>query len=84
MKGKEGKAEIKELPEVTDQQFEPYVNHILADKPKGIFKADNSYEFHIKDLTTGEDICVKQNITKDEVKRIKKGRAYKKLPINNV
>lgn len=84
LKGKEGKAEIKEKVEVTDQQFEPYVNHILADKPKGLLKTDNSYEFHVKDLTTGEDICVKQSITKDEVKRIKKGRAYKKLPINKV
>ena len=84
MKGKEGKAELKEKAEVTDQAFEPYVNHNLADKPKGILKTDNSYEFHVKDLNSGEDICVAKNLTKEEVKKIKKGRAYKKLPINKV
>jgi ribosomal protein S27AE len=84
MKGKEGKAEIKEKAEVTDQAFEPYVNHNLADKPKGILTTDNSYEFHVKDLNSGEDFCVAKNLTKDEVKKIKKGRAYKKLPINKV
>ncbi len=70
LKGKEGKAEVKELPEVTDQQFEPYVNHILANKPKGLLKTDNSFEFHVKDLTSGEDICVKQNMTKDNKYRV--------------
>ena len=48
MKGKEGKAELKEKAEVTDQAFEPYVNHNLAEKPKGILTTDNSYEFHVK------------------------------------
>ena len=84
MKGKEGKAELKEKAEVTDQAFEPYVNHNLADKPKGILTTDNSYEFHVKDLNSGEDFCVAKNLTKDEVKKIKKGRAYKNLPINKV
>ena len=37
-----------------------------------------------KDLNSGEDFCVAKNLTKDEVKKIKKGRAYKKLPINKV
>lgn len=81
LNGKEGRAELKDNPKVTDQRLEPYVNHIYANKPKGVFKIDNSYEFHIKDLNTGEDICISRSITKGDVDKIKRGRAYNKLPI---
>ena len=81
LKGKEGREELKYSHEVKDQRLEPYVNHYIADKPKGLMKTDNSYEFHVKDLVTGEDITVSRNITKSDVNSIKKSRAYKKLPV---
>lgn len=84
LKGKEGREDIKTKAQVTDQRLEPYVNHVLANKPKGFLKTDTSYEFHVKDLNTGEDFCVKRGIDKSEVNNIKKARAYKSLPIINV
>lgn len=62
---------------------EPYAKHVLAKKPTGFMSTDNSYEFWIRDLMTGEEILVASDITKDQVKQIKKSRGYKKVPIVN-
>ncbi len=45
---------------------------------------DASYEFWVKDLSTGEEILVASEITKDMVKRMKKSRGYKKFSIIDV
>ena len=66
------------------QNFEPYAKHILANKPKGILKQDNSYEFWLKDTITGEEICIGSEISKEDIKNLKKERGFKKVPIQNV
>ena len=38
---------------------------------------DTSYEFWVKDVTTGEDICVATGLSKDVVKNMKKERGLK-------
>ncbi len=83
LKGKEAKAEMKSLEKV-DLKLEVYAKHIKANKPKGVFATDTSYELWVKDLSTGEDMCVATGITKSRIKEIKKARALKKLPIMEV
>lgn len=83
LKNKEAKAEMAVGSDGQRQEFEAYVKHILSNKPTGMFSTDNSYEFWIKDLVSGEEIRVASQITKDEVKKMKKGRGYKKVPIIN-
>ena len=82
-KNKEAKAEMAVADDGYRQDFEAYAKHVLAKKPTGLLATDNSYEFWIKDLMTGEEIRVESDITKDQVKRIKKNRGYKKVPIVN-
>ncbi len=84
LKNKEAKAEMISAGEGERQEFEAYARHILAKKPKGIMSTDSSYEFWIKDMVSGEEILVASDITKDTVKRIKKSRGYKKVPIIDV
>lgn len=81
MKGKYAKAEMVVTGEPETQQLETYAKHILANKPKGIMSVDNSYEFWVKDLSTGEEICVATGLTKDVVKRMKKERGLKNFKI---
>ncbi|MDE7283415.1 MAG: zinc ribbon domain-containing protein [Lachnospiraceae bacterium] len=83
LKNKEAKAEMAVADDGYRQDFEAYAKHVLAKKPTGLLATDNSYEFWIKDLMTGEEIRVESDITKDQVKRIKKNRGYKKVPIVN-
>lgn len=83
LKNKEAKAEMSVADDGYRQDFEPYVKHVLANKPTGLFSTDNSYEFWIRDLMTGEEIRVESDITKDQVKQIRKSRGYKKVPIVN-
>lgn len=83
LKNKEAKAEMANGSDGQRQEFEAYVKHVLANKPTGMFSTDNSYEFWIRDLVSGEEIRVASQITKDQVKNIKKGRGYKKVPIIN-
>lgn len=45
---------------------------------------DNSYEVWIKDLVTGEEMCLVHDTIKDTIKDIKKERAVKKIEIRNV
>lgn len=83
LKSKTAKAEMKSLPKA-DLQLEIYAKHILANKPKKIFATDTSYELWVKDLATGEDICVSTGITKEHIKRAKKARGLKKLEIKQI
>lgn len=84
IKSKEAKAEMLNTKETSDQNLEVYAKHILANKPKGILSTDTSYELWVKDLSTGEEICVDTDLYKDAVKDIKKERGLKKLEIRNV
>lgn len=84
LKKKEAVLEIKAGSDGEFQGLEPHAKHVLANKPKGIMKADNSYELWVKDLATGEDILVASEITKGELKNFKKERGYKKVPIETV
>lgn len=81
---KDAKLEMNNLNLVSNQAFEVYAKHILAKKPKGAFAVDNSYELWVKDLVTGEDICIAVDITKDMVKNVKKNRGLKKLEIRDI
>lgn len=80
LKSKEAKAEMQN-DDGTRQEFEAYAKHILAKKPSGIMSVDNSYEFWVKDLVSGQEILLESDITKDMVKRIKKNMGFKKVPI---
>ncbi len=64
--------------------FEVFAKHILANKQKGLFKADTSYELWVKDLATGEEICIEQNIEKERVNEVKRVRGLKKVPIIDI
>ncbi|MCR5146494.1 MAG: zinc ribbon domain-containing protein [Clostridia bacterium] len=77
VKVKQAKAEMVQTGELEGQQLEAYAKHILANKPKGFLAVDNSYEFWVKDLLTGEEICVATNLTKNQIKDMKKERGLK-------
>lgn len=64
--------------------FEPHAKHIMANKPKGLLATDNSYELWLKDLSTGEDIIIASEITKEDIKNLKKERGYKKVPMEKI
>lgn len=84
LNGKEAKAEMINGADLAEQNIEIYAKHILANKPKGILSVDQSYELWVKDVVSGEEICVASEIMKDDAKRAKKERGYKKLPIIDV
>lgn len=81
---KTAKQEMQDRQDTTGQNLEVYAKHILADKPKGIMSVDTSYELWVKDVMTGEDICLATGLTKDNVKDTKKARGLKKIPIQDV
>ncbi len=81
LKSKEAKSEMINSNDLYPQGFEVYAKHILKDKPKGIFSTDNSYEFWVKDLISGEETCVAAGITKDTVNKMKKYRGMKKAAV---
>lgn len=62
-----------------NQKLAYYARHILAKKPKGIFATDRSYELWVKDLATGEEICIASDVDKDEVKNRKQALGLKNL-----
>lgn len=81
LKNKEAKAEMQNANDTSRQEFEAYAKHILAKKPTGIMSVDTSYEFWIKDLVSGEEFLLDTDLTKDQVKNIKKNMGFKKVPI---
>ena len=84
LKSKEGKEEMENANNTDEQKLEAYAKHILIKKPKGILEADRSYEFFIKDLITGEEICVASDLSKDDIKNMKKDRGLKNIQIIDV
>lgn len=84
LKSKEAKQEMIDMNGMSSQNLQLFAKHILADKSKGILSIDSSYEVWVKDLFTGEEICIATKLTKDDVKDIKKGRGVKKLEILDV
>lgn len=78
------KGEISSINPQETQNFDYYAKHIVANKPKGIMSVDQSYEFWAKDMVSGEEICVAASITKEDVKKMKKERGAKKVPIIDV
>ena len=84
LRKQDAKAEMQNPGDAGAQELNLYGKHILANKPKGLLAADNSYELWVKDVTTGENICLATGITKDEIKNVKKERGLKKVPIEEV
>ncbi|MCM1181963.1 MAG: hypothetical protein NC337_01145 [Roseburia sp.] len=81
LKKKEAKAEMAGSRDDGGQAFEAYAKHILANRPSGFMSTDNSYELWLKDLATGEEIRVASELTKKELKKMKKIRGYKQIPV---
>lgn len=84
LKSKEGKAEIAQLGPANAPKLSYYSRHILKDKPKGLLKADNSYEFWVRDEATGEETCISAKLSKSDLKDRKKARGIKNLPVYEV
>ncbi|MBO4750972.1 MAG: zinc-ribbon domain-containing protein [Lachnospiraceae bacterium] len=83
LKSKEAKAEMAGGDDGS-QVLTPHVKHVLSKKPKGIMKADNSYELWLKDEVSGEDILIAGDVEKEVIKSLKKERGYKKVPTEKV
>ncbi len=67
------------------QDITTYAKHVLHKQPKNKWTDfDKSYELWIKDNATHEEFFVEDNLTKDDVKNIKKKRGLKKLEIITV
>ena len=84
LKKADAKAEMQAAGDGTVTSLEVHAKHIMANKPKGLMKADNSYEVWMKDLTTGEDICIASEVTKEDIKKLKRERGWKKVPMEKV
>lgn len=81
---KQGKVEMQNVMDSSVQNVMVFAKHILANKKSGLLASDESYEVWVRDLTTGEEICIVANVSKDIVKKIKKERGLKNLPIYDV
>lgn len=81
---KEAKAVIKNTTTPSNQSFNVYAKHIMANKPKGILADDTSYELWVKDLVSNEEVCVATDFTKDTLKDMKLERGLKKIKIIKV
>ena len=84
LKSKEAKMEMSNSTTMSNQNLEVYSKHILAKKPKGVLETDNSYELWVRDLVTGEEICIASDVSKDAVKNVKKNRGLKKIEIKDI
>ena len=84
LRKQDAKAEMQTPGDGTVQTLEPHAKHILANKPKGLLASDNSYELWMKDVNSGEDICIASEISKEDIKRFKKERGWKKVPMEKV
>ncbi len=67
-----------------NQNFYYYAKHILKNKPTGVLTPDNSFEFWIKDVLTNEEFLIFANITKEQIKNIKKNMGIKNLNIIDI
>ncbi len=59
------------------QNLQVYAKCVIADPTKN----KKSYELWVRDLITGEDVCVRNNLTKAFIKQEKKNRGLKELSI---
>ena len=84
LRKQDAKTEMQTPGDGTVQTLEPHAKHILANKPKGLLASDNSYELWMKDGNSGEDICIASEISKEDIKRFKKERGWKKVPMEKV
>lgn len=84
LKSRVAKEEIASDNNTSSQNLKVYAKHIIANKPKGFLEVDTSYQVWVKDLSTGEDICIVTDLSKDVVKDIKKERGLKKIDIIDV
>lgn len=82
MKTKEAKPQMINKNE--NQDIKIYAKHILHNKPTKRFETDTSYELWFKDNTTNEEICISTNLTKENIKNIKRDRGLKKIDIIDV
>lgn len=64
-----------------NQNIKLYAKHILANKPKSILDADESYELWARDMNSGEEYIVLSDTSKGAVKEEYKRRGLKKLEI---
>lgn len=83
LKNKEAKAEMSS-GDGCCQELQPYAKHITANKPAGLMSKDNSYQFWIKDALSGEEMLVASELTRKDLKQIKKARGYKKFPLTTI
>ena len=83
LKAKEAKAEMAS-GSINDQNIQIYAKHFNANKPKGLLAVDTNYEVWVKDVNTGEDIGLVNNIDKDFIKSLKKERGIKIIPIREI
>lgn len=84
LNSKEGKKEMLNSTDSSQQKLETYVKHVLIKKPTGMMSVDTSYELWVKDLITGEEICVASDLTKSTIKEMKKVRGLKEIKIIDV
>lgn len=84
MKSKEAKAQMLSLGAAQGQSLSFFARHLVKNKPKGLLATDNTYELWVKDEVTGQELCLGTQLTKDDIKRRKKNRAIKNLPIFDV
>ena len=71
-------------PDNGTQNLKTYAKHVLHNKPEKKLQTDTSYELWVKDLTTGEDICISTGLTKSDIKTSKRNRGLKKIEIIDV
>lgn len=63
------------------QSIQAYGKHVLAKKPQKALKTDRSFELWTRDMLTGEDLCIKTDLTRDQLKQEKKKRGLKEFTI---
>ena len=81
LKKKDGKAIIEAPSDPHQQNIQIYAKHVAANRPTKKFAVDSSYELWARDLITGEDFCVRNGQTRDNLKSEKKSRGLKDIPV---
>ena len=81
LKKADAKAIMDTSSDPHQQNIQTYAKHVAAKKPQKKMAIDNSYELWVRDLITGEDSCVRVDLTKNDLKNEKKARGLKDLPI---
>ena len=77
MKKAEAKAILEAPSDPSQQNIQIYAKHVAANPGD----RKTSYELWMRDLVTGEDLCIRNNLNKAMVKQEKKNRGLKELAI---